>query len=541
MSKIKIKEHSEKTIKTLDKTIAWTERIKDPIVYANEKTKDTISGEENPIDYGSDKIKYVSNRAKDETIYASKKAASKGKEKAIEQIKKKKINPKVNPEKVKKKIDKTKDTAKKIEKTSKEAAKISKRMFDEGKKLAIKGSKATAKGIKILFKATVSTIKAIIAGVKSLISAIVAGGSVAAIVILIICLIGLLVASMYGIFFSSEDTGNNIKMSDCINELNHEMDNKIKEIENKELHDEVVIESNKAEWREVLSVYTVRISNGNKEQVMIIDQEKKKILKEVFWDLNTISSEIKTEEAESRTIDSWDKKEFNNQESNIKRVLHIYINHNSTDAIQNKYKFNSIQQKQLKELLSDKYAMLWTSAIYGSYGSSGEYTSWKQRGKEWSNIRIGNSDRTIGQVGCLVTSIAILIKKSGVPTPNIVPFNPGTFVTALNNVYAFDGANLMYAPISKVVPSFQYGGKVYLTGKTKSEKLYEIKKYYENGYFIAIEVLGATDAAQHWVALDRVSNNTIIMIDPGSDSTDLWKTYDWNSTTQFVYFKNNLE
>ena len=537
MSKIKIKEHSEKTIKTLDKTIAWTERIKDPIVYANEKTKDTISGEENPIDYGTDKIKYVSNRAKDETIYASKKAASKGKGKAIEQIKKKKLNPKVNPEKVKKKIDKTKDTAKKIEKTSKEAAKISKRMFDEGKKLAIKGSKATAKGIKILFKATVSAIKAIIAGVKSLISAIVAGGSVAAIVILIICLIGLLVASMYGIFFSSEDTGNNIKMSDCINELNQEMDNKIKEIENKELHDEVVIESNKAEWREILSVYTVRISNGNKEQVMIIDQEKKKILKEVFWDLNTISSEVKTEEVESRTIDSWDKKEFNNQDSNIKRVLHIYINHNPADTIVNKYKFNSIQQKQLKELLSDKYVMLWTSAIYGSYGSSGEYTDWKQRGKEWSNIRIGNSDRTIGQVGCLVTSIAILIKKSGVPTPNIAPFNPGTFVTALNNVYAFDGANLMYAPISKVVPNFQYGGKVYLTGKTKSEKLYEIKKYSENGYLMAIEVLGATDTAQHWVALDRVNNNTIIMIDPGSDSIDMWKTYDWNLTTQFVYFK----
>lgn len=392
-------------------------------------------------------------------------------------------------------------------------------------------------GIKILFKATVSAIKAIIAGVKSLISAIVAGGSVAVIVILIICLIGLLVASMYGIFFSSEDTGNNIKMSDCINELNQEMDNKIKEIENKELHDEVVIESNKAEWREILSVYTVRISNGNKEQVMIIDQEKKKILKEVFWDLNTISSEVKTEEVESRTIDSWDKKEFNNQDSNIKRVLHIYINHNLADTIVNKYKFNSIQQKQLKELLSDKYVMLWTSAIYGSYSSSGEYTDWKQRGKEWSNIRIGNSDRTIGQVGCLVTSIAILIKKSGVSTSNIVPFNPGTFVTALNNVYAFDGANLMYTPISKVVPNFQYGGKVYLTGKTKSEKLYEIKKYSENGYFIAIEVLGATDTAQHWVALDRVNNNTIIMIDPGSDSIDMWKTYDWNLTTQFVYFK----
>ena len=143
-------------------------------------------------------------------------------------MKKKRLNPKVNPEKVKKKIDKTKDTAKRIEKASKKAAKISKRMFDEGQKLAIKGSKATVKGIKILFKATVSAIKAIIAGVKSLISAIVAGESVAAIVILIICLIGLLVVSMYGIFFSSEDTGNNIKMSDCINELNQEMDNKMR-------------------------------------------------------------------------------------------------------------------------------------------------------------------------------------------------------------------------------------------------------------------------------------------------------------------------
>lgn len=537
MTKIKVKEHSEKTIKTLDKTIAWTERIKDPIVYANEKAKDTASGQENPVDYGADKIKYISNRTKDETIYASKKAMIKGKKKAIEQIKKKKINPKTNPEKIKKKIQNTQKTAKKIEKSSKETAKITKRMFDEGKKLAIKGSKATVKGIKTLVKACVSAIKGIIAGVKSLISALVAGGSVAAVVVLIICLIGLLVASMYGIFFSSEDIGNNIKISDCISELNQEMDNKIKDIENQELHDEVVIESNKAEWKDVLSIYTVRVSNGNQEQVMIIDQEKKKILKEVFWDMNIITYEIKTEESQNRTIDSWDKPDFENQSSNIKRILHIYINHNSLETIQRKYNFNSIQEKQLKELTSNKYSLLWTSAIYGSYGSSGEFSDWKQKGREWSDVKIGNSNKTIGQVGCLVTSIAILIKKSGVSTSNIIPFNPGTFVTALNNVYAFDGANLMYAPISKVVPNFQYGGKVYLTDKTKNEKLYEIKKYSENGYYLAIEVLGATDTAQHWVALDRVNNNTILMIDPGSDGIDLWKQYDWNLTSQFVYFK----
>ena len=43
MKNIKIKDVSEKGIKTIDKTIAWTERVKDPIVYLNEKVKDTAS------------------------------------------------------------------------------------------------------------------------------------------------------------------------------------------------------------------------------------------------------------------------------------------------------------------------------------------------------------------------------------------------------------------------------------------------------------------------------------------------------------------
>ena len=180
---------------------------------------------------------------------------------------------------------------------------------------------------------------------------------------------------------------------------------------------------------------------------------------------------------------------------------------------------------------------MWSSAIYGVYGSSGEISTWKQKGREWSNIRIGNTSKTIGDVGCLVTSVSILIKKSEVPTKDIYPFNPGTFVTALNNVYGFDGANLQYGPISKVVPGFVYQDRVILRDKSKSEKFSTIKKYYESGYYIAIEVAGATETSQHWVALDYVTDNKIIMLDPGSEATDMWVQYDWNKTTQFVYFK----
>lgn len=127
-----------------------------------------------------------------------------------------------------------------------------------------------------------------------------------------------------------------------------------------------------------------------------------------------------------------------------RRVLHIYINAVTTDTLKTKYNFNTKQLKQFEELSSDKCTTMWDSAIYGVYGSSGELSTWKQKGREWSNIRIGNTSKTIGDVGCLGTSVSILIKKSGVPTKDIYPFNPGTFVTALNNVYRFDGANLKY-------------------------------------------------------------------------------------------------
>ena len=555
MSDIKTKDIKPKSVKKLDKAVAWTERVKDPIVYANEKSKDAVSGDGNIVDYGSDKIKYVSNRAKDESIYATKKGVTKTKDIAIKKYQKKKLSKATSKDNIGKGIKTSKTISKNSEKVGKEATKLSKKMLEQGKQLAIKGSKAAVKGTKAAFKGLKASIKAIIAACKSLVAILTAGGAVAAIPIIVIFLIGLLIYSIFGIFFSS-DSNNQVKMSDCIAELNSKMDARILDIERREIHDEVVIESNQAPWKDILSVYAARVSNGNEEEVMTITPEKKKILEEVFWDMNYVTYETKVEKYKVKTIDSRVHIELNGNShyqrptaSDIKhydvetetetekRVLHIYINSKSPSELITKYNFNETQLKQYQELSSDKYITMWASAIYGVYGSSGEISTWKQKGREWSNIRIGNTSKTIGDVGCLVTSVSILIKKSEVPTKDIYPFNPGTFVTALNNVYGFDGANLQYGPISKVVPGFVYQDRVILRDKSKSEKFSTIKKYYESGYYIAIEVAGATETEQHWVALDYVTDNKIVMLDPGSDATDMWSQYDWNKTTQFVYFK----
>lgn len=542
MKNIKTRDSKFKTVKSIDRTIAWTERVKDPLVYANKKVKDVSDGETGILDYGEDKIKYVSNRMKDESIYASKKVGKYAKDKTIKYTKQG-IN------KIKGKIPSENNKEKNI--IQKEKKKLNKIILEQGKKLAIESSKKTVEGVKKLSKATISAIKGIIAGVKSLVAILAAGGSIAIIAILVICLISILATSVFGIFFSSDDMDGNTKMKDCIAELKTEMDDKIKQLENTYPHNQVVIKSNKATWKDILSVYSVKVSNGDEGQdVISIDDDKKKILKEVFWDMNSLDYEIKTEKYESNTIGTLVNTNLelsgnsgfttlpSNPNTEEETILYIFINSKSVDYMKNKYNFSREQEKQLKEITSDEFNNLWSSVIYGTYGYTGELADWKQAGKEWSNIKLGTTNSTIGDVGCLVTSIAVLIKKSNVSTNDIYPFNPGTFVISLNNNYGFDeNGNLQYDAISKVVPKFIYQNTINLNGKTKSEKLYELKKYYEMGYYISAEVYGATPNNQHWVAIDNIDNNTIVMLDPASNATSMWDKYDWNKTSQFVYFK----
>ena len=65
--------------------------------------------------------------------------------------------------------------------------------------------KTTIKAIQVAIKSAISIIKAIILATKALISAIIAGGWVAVVIIVVICLIAMLCTSIFGIFFSNED------------------------------------------------------------------------------------------------------------------------------------------------------------------------------------------------------------------------------------------------------------------------------------------------------------------------------------------------
>lgn len=172
----------------------------------------------------------------------------------------------------------------------------------------------------------------------------------------------------------------------------------------------------------------------------------------------------------------------------------------------------------------------------GSCVSTGEYANWKQYEGEWISTPMGNSGKTIQQIGCLVTSVSMLIAKSGVPT-NITNFNPGTFVEFLNQHGGFiNGGNFVWSAATLAAPSFHYEGSIYLLGMSKSEKFNTIKNLVSQpGVYAVVEVKGNT--GQHWVAIDSINGDVINMMDPGSTATDMWAQYNWSNTSMISYYR----
>ena len=170
-----------------------------------------------------------------------------------------------------------------------------------------------------------------------------------------------------------------------------------------------------------------------------------------------------------------------------------------------------------------------------STGSTGPYSGWKQSDPAWKDITIGSTSKTIGDVGCLVTSVSMLIAKSGVATTVDGEFNPGTFVQKLNQTGGFTGALLLWNAVSNAAPNFVFQNKVSIGGQTQQQKLETIQNLLNQGYYVVAQVKGYD--GEHWVAIDGIDGNRVLMMDPGSQSTDMWSQYIPSNTITLAYFQ----
>ena len=266
-------------------------------------------------------------------------------------------------------------TTEQTAKATKAAAKTSVKTAQKAAQAAKATAKATAHAIKAAVKATIAAIKAIIAGTKALIAAIMAGGWIAVAVILIICLIGLLVGSVFGIFFSGEDSGNGMTMQTVVREINADYDSRLDEIINGTSHNVLEMSGSRAVWKEVLAVYSVKTTTDpdNPQEVATMDDNKKQLLKDIFWEMNEISS--RTESKTETQITESDDGHGNIVETETtvtQTYLYITVSHKTAEEMADKYGFNEEQRQQLSELLAEENNSLWSAVLYGITIGDGE-------------------------------------------------------------------------------------------------------------------------------------------------------------------------
>ena len=498
MRKIKIKKQKKKVSERIDKLAVSKERMKDLKNRLQEKTEEVTNNDTTVNEYAGNKINFVINRGTDESIHLAnkygKKSTIKTKEnvsKGIEKIKNIKTrNVKTKANSLIKTTENVLKSGNKIVKVENQALKG----FQKQKHIVKVITKVSAKSIKVAAKTTISTIKNVVVGAKAAMIALMAGGWILLVAVLVVGVVSLLLNSVFGIFFSNQKTNDNlITMQEVIAECNKEFSDKIQTIQNSNPHDDYILEGEMASWKDMLQIYSVKTSID--KEILTIDKDKKDSLKEIFWEMNTLSSEVKEEEITERGITSNELPTIVN-----KKVLHIKITNKSLQDMVMKYHFTFSQKQQLEEISNSTYDSLWNEVIYGT-AETGEYIYWRQKDPLWADIKIGNTTSTIGDIGCLVTSIAILIEKSGA-NENISPFNPGVFVEELNKNNGFtESGSLIYSAITNVIPNFEYVGNINLREKTRTEKLNIITEYFNNGYYLTVEVRGATKGNQHWVAV----------------------------------------
>ena len=424
MADIKTKDSNKGTIKTLDKAAIATQRMKQSYIAAKDKAEHSVNANTNSAEeYASDKMESGIDEVVHDGAYVFDKAGRKGLETTKENLRSAKDGiqhfkqqraerslrkqTSQNTSSAIKTVEKTEKTIKQsatssgqktikfagkeatktaqksvktAEQTAKTAIKTSQQTAKAAQKTAqatVKASqkaaqaakqaaKATATTIKAAAKATVAAVKAIIAAIKSLIAAIAAGGWVAVVVIIVLCLVGLIAGSVFGIFFSGEDSGTGMSMQTAVQEINQEYDDRLEQEKNSVSYDVLEMSGSRAVWKDVLAVYSVKVNTDpdNPMEVATVDETKKQLLSDIFWEMNEISS--RTESKTHTEIEESDDGHGNIVETETT------VTHKTVDEMASMYGFNQEQKDYLAELLKDENNQLWSQVLYGIGYSDGQ-------------------------------------------------------------------------------------------------------------------------------------------------------------------------
>ena len=209
------------------------------------------------------------------------------------------------------------------------------------KSLAQRAKQAAKTAAGLSKKAAVGVTKAVAALVSALVSLV--GGAVLVLALAVVLLIGALLASPFGILFANEPSRDAVPLSAAVAQINVELADKLEGLQGGE-YDRVEIQGQPPDWSEAAAVFAAKTAGAEDgTDVAALSPDKVELLKNVFWDMCTISSTVETvEHPASGDRDAW-----------TENGLVITIPAKTAEEMRTAYAFTEFQNQSLTDLLTE--------------------------------------------------------------------------------------------------------------------------------------------------------------------------------------------
>jgi len=358
-------------------------------------------------------------------------------------------------------------TAQAAAKTAKTAAQVAQKAAQAAAKAAQAAAKAAAAAAKLAAKAIAAAVKAIVAAVKGIIAAIAAGGWIAVVIIVAICVVALIVCACCGVFASNETEDGSKPMTEAIQTIDGEfragIDSKIADLSSGD-YDEIEVKYTgdmdgdsdfAVNWNDAIAVYSVAVTMDAETptDVVQVTPEKTETLRRIFNEMNSVSYTTEVIESEIPSEDTEETEDSEEApEPEIHRKLMIYVNVQSIDAYAaaEKYAFTEDQMEALDAMMEPQMLPLYAELIgIDVYG-----------GADLTQILSG---LPVGTMGSDVLNIALT--KVGSP-----------YVLGAKGPNRFDCSGLVYWSINEIDP--ELGRNLYTSAG------YQYKYCKDNGYLV---------------------------------------------------------
>ncbi len=146
--------------------------------------------------------------------------------------------------------------------------------------------------------------------------------------------------------------------------------------------------------------------------------------------------------------------------------------------------------------------------------ASDDYTLWRQYDPEWNESPAwpGGWSSFMGNSGCWVTSVAMLLRHYGVVEGDVDEFNPWICCGELYAAGALTGGgDMVLGMVGEAYPGFDCAGSY-------SYSFDRLQELYDEGYACSVLINGG----RHMVAVKAVlEDGTVEIMDPASDMTTL--------------------